>query len=201
MQQGEELSSVPTKLEFDITSLEKYLKVQLPKLFKDSIQSWLHQTINSRSPQINVQFFRYLTPLYVVSSSQTVYTWHNLVYILPSVCTCANIIVGMDNPIQPICWRSETERCVCCAKSLRATTWARRTRWVCGGVIWPNVIYVPQVDREYHVISALHRVGFPVPQPLLLCNDASVIGTAFYLMEYVKVIIVAIITIHNVVSI
>ena len=45
-----------------------------------------------------------------------------------------------------------------------------------------------QVDREYHVISALHRVGFPVPQPLLLCNDASVIGTTFYLMEYVNVI-------------
>ena len=38
------------------------------------------------------------------------------------------------------------------------------------------------------MISALHRVGFPVPQTLLLCNDASVIGTAFYLMEYVKVI-------------
>ena len=32
------------------------------------------------------------------------------------------------------------------------------------------------------------HVGFPVPQTLLLCNDASVIGTAVDLMEYVKVI-------------
>ena len=43
------------------------------------------------------------------------------------------------------------------------------------------------------MINALHRVGFPVPQPLLLCNDASVIRTSFYLMEYVKVCIIVVI--------
>jgi aminoglycoside phosphotransferase (APT) family kinase protein len=42
------------------------------------------------------------------------------------------------------------------------------------------------VDREYRVISALHPVGFPVAKPLVLCEDESVIGTAFYVMDFVE---------------
>lgn len=42
------------------------------------------------------------------------------------------------------------------------------------------------VDREYRVIRALHGQGFPVPEPLLYCNDDSVAGTPFYLMSYVE---------------
>jgi len=42
------------------------------------------------------------------------------------------------------------------------------------------------VDREYRVISALHPVGFPVARPLVLCEDESVIGTAFYVMDCVE---------------
>ena len=42
------------------------------------------------------------------------------------------------------------------------------------------------VDREYRVISALHKVNFPVARPHLLCEDESVIGTAFYVMDYVE---------------
>ncbi len=41
------------------------------------------------------------------------------------------------------------------------------------------------VDREYRVISALYAVGFPVPRSYLLCEDDSVIGTAFYVMDFV----------------
>jgi aminoglycoside phosphotransferase (APT) family kinase protein len=41
------------------------------------------------------------------------------------------------------------------------------------------------VDREFKVISALHKVGFPVARPHVLCEDDSVIGTAFYVMDYV----------------
>ncbi len=41
------------------------------------------------------------------------------------------------------------------------------------------------VDREFRVLSALHKVGFPVPHPLALCEDDSVIGSAFYVMEHV----------------
>ena len=41
------------------------------------------------------------------------------------------------------------------------------------------------VDREFQVISALHAQGFPVARPYLLCEDADVIGTAFYVMDHV----------------
>ncbi|TAK82952.1 MAG: phosphotransferase family protein [Betaproteobacteria bacterium] len=41
------------------------------------------------------------------------------------------------------------------------------------------------VDREYRVISALHATGFPVARPHALCEDETVIGTAFYVMDYV----------------
>jgi aminoglycoside phosphotransferase (APT) family kinase protein len=42
------------------------------------------------------------------------------------------------------------------------------------------------VDREYRVISALRAQGFPVAEPLALCEDETVIGTAFYVMEMVE---------------
>ena len=41
------------------------------------------------------------------------------------------------------------------------------------------------VEREYRVIRALHAQGFPVAEPLLLCDDETVAGTAFYVMSYV----------------
>jgi aminoglycoside phosphotransferase (APT) family kinase protein len=42
------------------------------------------------------------------------------------------------------------------------------------------------VDREYRVIRALHATGFPVARPHVLCEDAAVIGTAFYVMDCVE---------------
>lgn len=39
------------------------------------------------------------------------------------------------------------------------------------------------VDREYRVISALAATDVPVPEPVLFCADASVIGTPFYVMR------------------
>jgi aminoglycoside phosphotransferase (APT) family kinase protein len=42
------------------------------------------------------------------------------------------------------------------------------------------------VDREYRVIKALHETGFPVARPHSLCEDDSVIGTAFYVMDFVE---------------
>jgi len=41
------------------------------------------------------------------------------------------------------------------------------------------------VDREFRVIGALHAAGVPVPQPVGYCADPEVLGSAFYLMEYV----------------
>jgi aminoglycoside phosphotransferase (APT) family kinase protein len=42
------------------------------------------------------------------------------------------------------------------------------------------------VDREFRVISALHAQGFPVAEPVLYCDDASVVGTPFYVMSFVE---------------
>ena len=41
-----------------------------------------------------------------------------------------------------------------------------------------------QVDREFRVMKALGGAGFPVPRMRALCEDASVIGTAFYVVDF-----------------
>lgn len=41
------------------------------------------------------------------------------------------------------------------------------------------------VDREFRILSALYAAGFPVPRPYLLCEDDEVIGTTFFVMEFV----------------
>ena len=42
------------------------------------------------------------------------------------------------------------------------------------------------VDREYRVISALQDSSVPVPTVFHLCEDTSVIGSMFYIMDYVE---------------
>ena len=41
------------------------------------------------------------------------------------------------------------------------------------------------VDREYRVITALRETDVPVARTYCLCEDDSVIGSAFYVMDYV----------------
>jgi len=41
------------------------------------------------------------------------------------------------------------------------------------------------IEREFRVMQGLHGSEVPVPQMLLLCEDESVIGRAFYVMEFV----------------
>ncbi|KAG9312189.1 protein kinase subdomain-containing protein PKL/CAK/ACAD [Chiua virens] len=51
-----------------------------------------------------------------------------------------------------------------------------------------------QIEREYRMLSALHKhntkpstkiwQAVPVPVPYVLCEDVNVIGTPFYIMEY-----------------
>jgi aminoglycoside phosphotransferase (APT) family kinase protein len=53
-----------------------------------------------------------------------------------------------------------------------------------------------QVEREFKVISALHKHNqnpattpeqrVPVPEPIILCEDVSVVGTPFYIMEFLE---------------
>ncbi len=42
------------------------------------------------------------------------------------------------------------------------------------------------IEREYRVLEALGRAGMPVAKVYLLCEDESVIGRAFYVMEFVE---------------
>ena len=43
-----------------------------------------------------------------------------------------------------------------------------------------------QVDREYRVIRALRDHGVPLPETYVLCQDEDVIGSDFFVMEYVE---------------
>lgn len=42
------------------------------------------------------------------------------------------------------------------------------------------------IEREFRLLSELRPTGFPVPAPIALCEDASVIGSPFYMMELVE---------------
>jgi aminoglycoside phosphotransferase (APT) family kinase protein len=41
-----------------------------------------------------------------------------------------------------------------------------------------------KVDREYRIIHALEKTDVPVPKAFCLCQDERVIGTDFYIMEF-----------------
>ncbi|MDR7304962.1 phosphotransferase family protein [Rhodoferax saidenbachensis] len=42
------------------------------------------------------------------------------------------------------------------------------------------------VEREFAVMQGLHGTGVPVPQMHCLCEDESIIGRAFYVMEFMQ---------------
>ncbi|KAL4798520.1 kinase-like domain-containing protein [Aspergillus venezuelensis] len=41
-----------------------------------------------------------------------------------------------------------------------------------------------KVEREYRILSALTKTDIPVPRTYCLCEDESVVGTPFYIMEF-----------------
>ena len=43
-----------------------------------------------------------------------------------------------------------------------------------------------QVDREYRIMRALAQTDVPVPKMIALCEDPSIVGTDFYVMEYLE---------------
>jgi aminoglycoside phosphotransferase (APT) family kinase protein len=45
------------------------------------------------------------------------------------------------------------------------------------------------VEREYRVMKALEHTDVPVPRMLLLCDDEGVLGTPFFVMEFVDGVI------------
>ncbi len=51
----------------------------------------------------------------------------------------------------------------------------------------PNNVLMPSahaIDREYRVLTALQGSAVPTPKPFRYCADRDVIGTPFYLMEW-----------------
>jgi len=42
------------------------------------------------------------------------------------------------------------------------------------------------IEREYRVMDALNKAGFPTPRQHVLCTDESVIGRAFFVMELIE---------------
>jgi aminoglycoside phosphotransferase (APT) family kinase protein len=41
-----------------------------------------------------------------------------------------------------------------------------------------------KVDREYRIIHALEKTDVPVPKAFSLCQDENVVGSDFYIMEF-----------------
>ncbi|MCB0105209.1 MAG: phosphotransferase family protein, partial [Caldilineaceae bacterium] len=52
-----------------------------------------------------------------------------------------------------------------------------------------NIRSAHDMGREYRVLSGLRRVYHKVPEPLIYCEDESVIGAPFYVMERVQGVI------------
>ena len=51
----------------------------------------------------------------------------------------------------------------------------------------PTHVLMPSahaIDREYRVLTALRGSAVPAPEPYLYCDDRDVLGTPFYLMEW-----------------
>ena len=42
----------------------------------------------------------------------------------------------------------------------------------------------PAIEREYRVTDALKDSAVPVARPLALCEDASIVGTPFFILAY-----------------
>jgi len=42
------------------------------------------------------------------------------------------------------------------------------------------------IDREYHVLGAVRGAGVPVPATFVYCDDEGIIGSQFYIVEYVE---------------
>jgi aminoglycoside phosphotransferase (APT) family kinase protein len=62
-------------------------------------------------------------------------------------------------------------------------------KWVMRAKPGPVAKLLPSahaIEREYRVLEALGRAGMPVAEVYLLCEDESVIGRAFYVMEFVE---------------
>lgn len=64
----------------------------------------------------------------------------------------------------------------------RALVLRRPPHGVTGGI-------AHDMAREYHILSALHPLGVPVPRPVAMAAESTVLDAPFYVMEYVPGVI------------
>jgi aminoglycoside phosphotransferase (APT) family kinase protein len=64
---------------------------------------------------------------------------------------------------------------------LRRGTWRAVLRKQPAGAVMPSA---HAIDREFRVLTALRKTEIPVPEPLHYCAQRDVLGTPFYLMEW-----------------
>jgi aminoglycoside phosphotransferase (APT) family kinase protein len=43
-----------------------------------------------------------------------------------------------------------------------------------------------ELEREFRILAALNQRNFPVPRPLIYCDNEKLIGSAFFIMEHVE---------------
>ncbi len=90
---------------------------------------------------------------------------------------------NVENPVEPL-MLSQFNRG---ASNPTYLITAGQTRWVLRKKPPGQLLAsAHQVDREYKVMSALGTIGFPVPRMRAFCADESVIGTAFYVMDFLE---------------
>jgi aminoglycoside phosphotransferase (APT) family kinase protein len=66
---------------------------------------------------------------------------------------------------------------------LRRGHWKAVLRKQPAGDVMPSA---HAIDREFRVITALRKTDVPVPEPLHYCAERDVLGTPFYLMEWLE---------------
>jgi aminoglycoside phosphotransferase (APT) family kinase protein len=64
-----------------------------------------------------------------------------------------------------------------------AGTWVLRAKPAPAAQLLPSA---HAIEREYRILHALQGTGVPVPRVHALCEDESVIGVAFYLMDFIE---------------
>ena len=73
------------------------------------------------------------------------------------------------------------------ANPTRPISWSRRIKNMsCAESRLASLLSAHAVDREHKVITALDLIDFPVPRTYCLCEDESVVGTMFYIMDMVE---------------
>lgn len=90
-------------------------------------------------------------------------------------------IVGLEGPLQLAQFKGGQSNPTYCVTAADGRRFVLRRKPP--GKLLPSA---HAVDREFIILHALHATGFPVARPYVLCQDDSIIGTAFYVMDYVE---------------